>query len=62
MNFFLSSKTFFYYIPQIWLQVKKIQPLLFVQGGCLDERIGRQIRGAHWTNMWEVACYFKHNF
>jgi len=62
MNFFLSSKTFSYYIPQIWLQVKKIQPLLFAQGSCLEERIGRQIRGTPWTNTWEVACYFEYNF
>jgi len=62
MNFFLSSKTFSYYIPQIWLQVKKIQPLLFAQGSCLKERIGRQIRGASWTNSWEVACHFEYNF
>jgi len=62
MNFFLSSKTFSYYIPQIWLQVKKIQPLLFAQGSCLEERIGRQIRGTPWTNTWEVACYFEYKF
>jgi len=60
--FFLSSKTFSYFIPQIWLPIKKIQPLLFVQGGCLEERIGRQIRGPPWTNTWEVACYFVYNF
>jgi len=38
---------------------QKNQPLLFEQGGCLEEKIVRQIRGAPWTNTWEVACYYK---
>jgi len=40
----------------------KNQLLLFAQGGCLEEKIGRQIRRTPWTNMWEVACYFEYKF
>ena len=41
---------------------QKNQHLLFAQGGCLEEKIDRKIRGAPWTNIWEVACYFEYKF
>ena len=61
-QFFLLSKRCTSYISQIWLHVKKNQPLLFAQGGCLEEKIGRNKRWVPWTNMWEVACYFEYKF
>jgi len=60
-DFFLSSKRCTSYLPQIWLHVKKIQPLLFAQGGCLEENLKANKRGTL-KNMCEIACYFEHKF
>jgi len=58
-QFFLSSKRCTSYIPQFWLQVRKINPYYFHKVAAFKKKIGRQIRGAPWTNTWEVVCYYK---
>jgi len=38
------QKMYFLYTTNL-ITSQKNQPLLFAQGGCLEEKIGRQIRG-----------------
>ena len=59
--FFIIQKMYFIYKTNL-ITSQKNQQLLFAQGGCLEEKIDKKIRGAPWTNMWEVACYFEYKF
>jgi len=61
-EFFFIIRTMYFIYSTNLITFQKNQLLLFAQGGCLEEKTGRNIRGVPRTNMWEVACYFEYKF
>ena len=52
-----SSKIFTSYKPQIWLQVRKINPYYLHKVAGLKKKIWRQIRGAPWKICVKLLAY-----